>query len=228
MFGITGDLDSLGVYVARRGRPEAECLVDEYSQITRNYFRNWVNQHPLDVLVSTFVPGGEEVLMMGVSRKTQPVYDLIANMRSRVMEQAKQYEQAGLTNLGDTATSFGGVIFNPDRYARSLIEVVSKFDAGLHDTEVYPAYRRLLVEMRTDMALALDTEKFKTILNGQYPKEVRLLVYRQMLEYKAGTKMLLERLNLLKPEDIQSILTILQTDGYQLTPDMQAQLKTVL
>lgn len=32
LFAITGDLDNLGVYVARNGRPAAENLVDLYNQ----------------------------------------------------------------------------------------------------------------------------------------------------------------------------------------------------
>lgn len=40
LFGVTGDLDNLGVYVARNGRPAAENLVDFYNQVTRNYLKN--------------------------------------------------------------------------------------------------------------------------------------------------------------------------------------------
>ncbi len=41
LFAITGDLDNLGVYVARNGRPAAENLVDLYNQTTRNFLEKW-------------------------------------------------------------------------------------------------------------------------------------------------------------------------------------------
>ena len=36
LFGITGDIDNLGIYVAKNGRAKAENLVDLYNQIIRN------------------------------------------------------------------------------------------------------------------------------------------------------------------------------------------------
>ena len=68
LFGITGDLDNLGIYVARNGRPSAENLVDFYNQIIRNYIQGWVIDHSDSLRSVAFVPSGEEVFVVGISK----------------------------------------------------------------------------------------------------------------------------------------------------------------
>ena len=65
LFGITGDLDNLGVYVARNGRPSAENLVDLYNQSTRNFLEGWVVKNRLNVQSLSFIPSGEEIFIVG-------------------------------------------------------------------------------------------------------------------------------------------------------------------
>ena len=45
LFAITGDLDNLGIYVARNGRPAAENLVDLYNQTIRNFLEMWTAEN---------------------------------------------------------------------------------------------------------------------------------------------------------------------------------------
>lgn len=61
LFAITGDLDNLGIYVARNGRPAAENLVDLYNQITRNFLESWVTENRSSIKTLSFVPSAEEV-----------------------------------------------------------------------------------------------------------------------------------------------------------------------
>jgi hypothetical protein len=108
LFGVTGDLDNLGIYVARNGRPSAENLVDFYNQIIRNYLQGWVAEHH-DLLGSVaFVPSGEEVFLVGISKYSELPQRLFNEIRDGVMKLAREQQYI---DIGDTATSFGGVVF---------------------------------------------------------------------------------------------------------------------
>jgi hypothetical protein len=64
------------------------------------------------------------------------------------------------------------------------------------------------------MAVELDRKKFSDILEGNYPIQMRLLVYYQMLKYKSGTKVLLQSFGNLPREDQEMILNIIGKGEY--------------
>lgn len=63
--GITGDVDDLGVFVAQHGRAHAENLVEFISVLTENYFMNWRDRNEAYISSFVFIPGGEEMLLLG-------------------------------------------------------------------------------------------------------------------------------------------------------------------
>ncbi len=77
------------------------------------------------------------------------------------------------------------------------------------DEEVFPLYLEVLSEIRKGTAIELDKQKFKDILNGNYPVEVRQLVLTRMLLYKRTTREIVRSLNQLPEEDLDSLLALL-------------------
>ena len=78
LFGITGDLDNLGIYVARKGRPAAENLVDLYNQTTRNFLERWTAENRPNIETLSFVPSGEEVFIVGIAGNESTAQDLFS------------------------------------------------------------------------------------------------------------------------------------------------------
>jgi len=99
LFGITGDLDNLGVYVARNGRPAAENLVDLYNQITRNFLEKYAVESESNIRTLSFVPSGEEVFIVGIANNENAAKDLFSALREGVMElmQSQPYIDLGGT-----------------------------------------------------------------------------------------------------------------------------------
>lgn len=84
LFAITGDLDNLGVYVARNGRPAAENLVDLYNQTIRNYLEMWTVENQGKIMSLAFVPGGEEVFVMGIAIDEDTPQAYLANSKTEL------------------------------------------------------------------------------------------------------------------------------------------------
>lgn len=202
LFGITGDLDNLGVYVARNGRPSAENLVDFYNQIIRNYLQGWVTEHHDSLGSVAFIPSGEEVFLIGISRNPELPQRLFDEIKDGVMKLAHEQQYI---DIGDTTASFGGVVFD-DKYKKETDKMIENLQIGVGDSIVYPQYLETMRRMREDLAVALDSEKFKDILGGKFPIEMRQLVLSRMLLYKRTTKQIIMALNSLAPEEITKIL----------------------
>lgn len=204
LFGVTGDLDNLGMYVARNGRPSAENLVDFYNQVIRNYLEGWTTANK-DLLRSiAFIPSGEEVLLIGLSIDSTLPQTLFDEIKDGVMKLAKGQE---FIDIGDTSVSFGGVIFG-DKYKDEIKKVTEALEVGSGDEIVYPRYLQLMKNMRKDMAVALDTQKFRDILGGNFPVEMRQLVLSRMLLYKRATRQIILALNSLSADEISQILDL--------------------
>jgi hypothetical protein len=67
----------------------------------------------------------------------------------------------------------------------------------------------VLSEIRKETAIELDRQKFKDILGGDYPVELRQLVLTRMLLYKKTTRQIVESLNQLPREDVAFLLEML-------------------
>lgn len=202
LFGVTGDLDNLGVYVARNGRPTAENLVDFYNQIIRNYLQGWVTEHHNSLGSVAFVPSGEEIFLVGISKNSELSRRLFDEIRDGVMKLTREQQYI---DIGDTAASFGGVIFG-DKYKNEARKMVENLQQGADDSVVYPLYLATMKKMRGDLAIALDSQKFKDILGGNFPIEMRQLVLSRMLLYKRITRQIIMALNSLAPEETTQIL----------------------
>lgn len=206
LFGITGDLDNLGVYVARNGRPAAENLVDLYNQITRNFLERWISENRSGIKSLAFVPSGEEAFVVGIAVDENKAKGLFDQLQVGVMElmQSQSY-----IDLGETSASFGGKVFGDELNSKinALVEAVM---SNGPDEEVYPLYLEVLSEIRKQTAIELDRQKFKNILNGDYPVEVRQFVLTRMLLYKRTTRYILEEiLNQLSTEELTFLLELL-------------------
>ncbi len=213
LFGITGDLDNLGVYVARNGRPAAENLVDLYNQTTRNFLERWTVENRPNIETLSFVPSGEEVFIVGIANNESTAQDLFSQFQGGVMElmQSQPY-----IDLGGTSASFGGKVFR-DELNSKMNHLVETVRHNKSDEEVFPLYLEVLSEIRRETAVELDKQKFKDILDGNYPVEVRQLVLTRMLLYKRTTRQIVKSLNQLSESDVKSLLTLLG-DIYGIEP----------
>ena len=205
LFAITGDLDNLGVYVARNGRPAAENLVDLYNQATRNYLEKWTIENKPNIETLSFIPSGEEVFIIGIASNNNTAQNLFNQLRSGIMEFMHNQHYI---DTGDTSVSFGGRVFD-SKLDPNITSLVNSVRNGKSDEEVFPLYLEILSEIRKQTAIELDREKFKDILNGDYPVEVRQLVLTRMLLYKGTTRKIVQSLNQLPKEDILSLLEVL-------------------
>lgn len=205
LFGITGDLDNLGVYVARNGRAGAENLVDLYNQVIRNSISDWQLEHRNDVLSLCFIPSGEEVLILGVAIEQEEVEALFLNLRGLVME--KMRNQAFIS-IGDTAASFGGGVLNDD--IKSLAgKVLFSIDSRLDEERICSDYFRFLSEVRGVLASELDRQKFADISQGNNHIALRQLVLTRMLLYKQNTKFILKNLANLDALEMSELFNLL-------------------
>ncbi len=223
LFGLTGDLDNLGVYVARNGRPAAENLVDLYNQQIRNHINDWAVKNKQGLLSIAFIPSGEEVLVIGVSKDAEIPKQLLETVEDGVNNLMKNQNYI---DMAGTLASFGGVVFG-NNFDNQIKQCVSNFEDGKEDGEIYPIYLDILKRMRTEMALELDKSKFEDVLDGEFPLEVRQLVFTRMLEYKRTTKEVLKSLNHLPKEEIVILLSMLG-DVYGIDPTQEDQIENFL
>lgn len=205
LFGLTGDLDNLGVYVARNGRPKAENLVDLYNQTIRNFLENWAIENRDSLISMAFVPSGEEVLIIGTANNESAPLRLFEKIRDGTMSLISSQP---FLDIGDTAASFGGKIFGREHDPRIDNLAIAVME-GKPDEEVFPVYLELLSDIRKEMAIELDRQKFKDILGGSYPVEIRQLVLTRMLLYKRTTRQIVESLNGLSKAEVTYLLQML-------------------
>lgn len=217
LFAMTGDLDNLGVYVGRNGRAAAENLVDLYNQIIHNCLQKWRATRK-DILSLSLVPSGEEALVLGVSDGQDAPENLFNTLRNEVMLSIKGQPYI---EIGDTAASFGGVVFGSefDAQIQNLVNAVQQKNNS--DDEIYPLYLEILSAIRNKTAVALDRHKFADVLEGEYPAHVRNLVLTQMLRYKEATRVIITALNSLSEENLVELLVLLGNE-YGVKPQKES------
>lgn len=216
-------MDNLGIYVARNGRPAAENLVDLYNQTIRNYLEMWTAENQKNTKSLSFVPSGEEVFIVGIAVDENVPQDLFDKLQGGVMElmQTQFY-----IDLGETSASFGGKVFGSelDPKIKLLADTVK---TGKTDEEVFPLYLEVISEIRRETAIELDKQKFKDVLNGDYPVEARQLVLTRMLLYKRTTRDIVKSLNQLPEENVQFLLALLG-DIYGIEPGKEDEVDNFL
>jgi hypothetical protein len=222
LFAMTGDLDNLGVYVARNGRPKAENLVDYYNQIIRNYLENWAESNSDKILSIAYVPSGEEVFILGVASHIDAPTKMFLEIRPAIQESI--VAQTYLT-FSPTAATFGGDILDASLY--DINGLVNKFRNNEPDEILFPIYLEIIEDIRTKLAVKLDEMKFSDILNGKYPIQMRQLVLTQMLEYKKTTKLILKGLNDLHEDEKAELLELLG-DSYGVLEEIEEKVKLII
>jgi hypothetical protein len=189
LFGITGDIDNLGVYVARNGRAKAEVLVDSYNRIVGSVYYRFISSRPHEFSESLFLPAGEEVFILGISATgmdAQSLFDHIehADIPGLLTENTS-------LSVETTNISFGCGLLN-DHIDMSLLEQLLESVEQGNVLISNDLYARLVERVRAVLARQLDLKKFGNISKEE--KSVillRNLVYAKTLEYKGETKKLL-------------------------------------
>ena len=193
LFGVTGDLDNLGVYVARNGRARAEILVDSYNRIIGSIFYQFIGQHPHMFHESNFLPAGEEVFILGTCANTQIAEELFRHLKG--VSIPKLLVEAGLdAEATITDVSFGCCILNFMIDTELIDDILTRIDNG----DVVGANRSYIITMqqiRSILATQLDLEKFSDISQDeQIAVLLRNIIYAKTLQYKESTKDLLFKL----------------------------------
>lgn len=190
LFGITGDLDNLGVYVARNGRAKAEILVDSYNRVIGSIFYKFVDQQPHMFHESHLLPAGEEVFALGTCANEETANALFQHLCSIPIPQL--LIQAGLDpEITSTDASFGCCVLNPFIDTALVDDMLSRIETG----DVIGAnrtYSAVMQQLRGILAIKLDLEKFSDISQDeQIAVLLRNIIYTKTLEYKESTRNLL-------------------------------------
>jgi len=190
LFAITGDLDNLGIFVARRGRAKAENLVDHYNQVIRNTLQKWAEQNENNLSGICFIPSGEEIFILGVSNKKEILYGLFDNFKEEVIKNLKKDNPI---TIEMTLPNFGGVIIKEG--LREEIRGLIRKDEKGEVKKAYEIYLNLMEKIRNETARELDINKFKGLVIGDYPVQLRNIIFSQMLKYKSRTKEILKSID---------------------------------
>lgn len=229
LFGITGDLDNLGVYVSRNGRPLAENLVDVYNRLIGAFMCSFTGRHRSKVQRFCMIPSGEEVFSVGATTDTS----VAGKFFKLLVSEVNGFIRANAPFFSDEVTvSFGCKVF-PNKTIRPL---AIRFVEGVNrqqTSEASTAYLELMLAMRRELAYELDRVKFLSLNASELDLVVlfRNVVYAKLREYKDGTRTALltlaeratndnglrERLGLLAlnsqygitDEDVRTILSLL-------------------
>lgn len=184
LFGITGDLDNLGVFVSQNGRAIAENLVEVYNHIIGVYFNEFISQHP-DIQEFAFLPSGEEIFALGVTKNQETIDALFSNMRNDINKLLKKSPI-----LADYVTISFGVKTFDDFDVSSLLENVDSNNIAAANKD----FLDIMLKMRTELALKLDEDKFRNLECEDMAIFFRNCVYSKMREYKTTTKFALSEL----------------------------------
>lgn len=189
LFGVTGDVDNLGIYVARNGRSKAEILVDTYNRFMGSIFYEFLGSRPHEFFEACFLPAGEEIFILGTASCRQSVESLFA--RLHLSDAAATLSENIPLDIGGTNITFGCSSFSSDFMSSqidSLLAVVENENMEAANT----LYTEVLGEIRLRLSIELDRRKFAS-LEVEEGNEVmmRNLVYLKTIQYKEETRQLL-------------------------------------
>lgn len=186
LFGVTGDLDNLGVFVSRYGRPLAENLVDTYNRLIGAFMYEFIKRHSKVIPAFCMIPSGEEIFATGVATNQLVVNNFFLRLGDGVNNFIK--ENIPFVNE-DITVSFGCKIFSSDMIdpvTSRLVELVRTQQVQ----EASSAYLELMLTMRRELAYELDRAKFNS-LNASDLNLVmffRNVVYAKLQNYKRETR----------------------------------------
>lgn len=200
LLGAVGDLNNLGVHVATRGRAAAENLVDLYNQAIRNSVNKWAMQNGGSITALTFVPSGEEVLILA---SVNDKVDSDAFFRTIHTDTDTYMNNQKILDIGGTSACFGCTELTGYEDKLNLLKdaVANPTD----DDNTARLYFEVLSEMRTAMADQLDVEKFADRLEGSEEDKRKALALRRlawagMLAYKENVHGLIKAISEVGPD----------------------------
>ena len=197
LFGVTGDLDNLGVFVSRYGRPLAENLVDIYNRLIGAFMYGFIKRHSKEIPAFCMIPSGEEIFATGVATDQSVVNEFFLLLGDEVNNFIK--ENAPLADE-DVTVSFGCKIFSGDTIGTAISSFV-ELVRGRWVQEASSAYLELMLAMRRELAYELDRAKFDSLNASDLDLVMffRNVVYAKLQNYKKETKealvMLADRLS---------------------------------
>lgn len=206
LFGITGDINNLGVYVAQNGRSKAENLVDIYNQLISNFMDSYVEKHCNKIKKFYLMTSGEEVFALGAVADYLSAENFFITI-SNTINNFIQFNFPLAPN--DVTISFGCKIFSN----KSILQMSDNFVKQVSKENIKKsnlAYFELMNIMRDELSYELDSVKF----NSLNAKELELIilfrnvVYANLLNYKETTQKCLNVLSdkAIKNEDIRKLI----------------------
>jgi len=182
VFGITGDIDNLGEFVATNGRARGENLVDHYTMLLDRFLQNWKQAHADNVIDMCFIPAGEEVSVFGLAVNSKVPTSLFRALRKDFPQLLKHHHRYLGSHI--TSVTFGCEIFSQPNVLRRVKRFVR-----MKSVHSYAEYLALMELLRKRLALQVDQEKFKSLLKGDKRKAtaLRKYVYHKVLMHKHET-----------------------------------------
>ena len=186
LFGVTGDLDNLGVFVSRYGRPLAENLVDVYNRLIGMFMYEFVKRHSKVIPVFCMIPSGEEVFAIGVATNKEIVAEFFSLLKDAINSFIKENTRFPDE---DVTVSFGCKIFS-----NNIVATATSLFVGLVNQrkieEASSAYLELMLVMRHELAYELDRAKFGSLNASDLELVVlfRNVVYTKLQSYKKETR----------------------------------------
>ena len=192
LFGVTGDLDNLGIFVSRYGRPLAENLVDIYNRLIGAFMYEFIEKHSGEIPEFCMIPSGEEIFAVGVANNQTIVKEFFLLLKNEINKFIK--ENAHLANA-DVTISFGCKIFLNDTINLKASHFV-KLAREQRIQDASSAYLELMLIMRRELAYELDMEKFDSLNASELNLVVffRNVVYTKLQNYKKETRKALQML----------------------------------
>lgn len=187
-FGLTGDIDDLGIFVAHHGRAHAENLVDYVSAITEHYFQNWKLHNLASLSSFAFLQGGEEMLLLGTCASDLPLRELFSESRTNVDRLLGESEFFPVDNI---SISFGCAIFQRNDFVHRITRLLAGYNNIAVDCR---AYLEIMYLLRRTLSVCLDLEKFRMFenLHPEIAIACRNLVHYDLLRHKDRSRGLVE------------------------------------
>ena len=182
LFAVTGDLDNLGVFVSRYGRPLAENLVDIYNRLIGAFMYRFTKKHSKTIPVFCMIPSGEEIFAIGVATNQLVANEFFSLLGDEVNNFIKENT---LLSKDDVTVSFGCKIFSGN-----AISIATSYFVGLVQKrrvqEASLAYLELILNMRRELAYELDRAKFDSLNASDLDLVMffRNVVYTKLQDYK--------------------------------------------
>jgi len=186
-FGITSDIDNLGMYVANYGRAQGQNLVDFYTNVIGLFLSE---QQYIDGNSLVFIPAGEETSIFGYSNSIPKIDKFFSELKN--IFKNKSYPK-NILKYSNTSVSFGLSYYSKNE----LIQVNNfvHYYKDINESNYAIKYFSLLKLLREKIAVEIDKEKFLNLnVEGSHIIMVRNIIFSQLIDYKLSTMRLLKQI----------------------------------